>query len=98
MPGGEDVGELALVDEDGGLAFAHDEFCAVFDLVFETREAVDEGVGGTVREFDDVYKFVPHCRPEGHRRSFVVCLLRWMRRTGGELRLWVQRGKPGFAR
>ena len=63
--GGEDVGEFALVDKDGGLAFAHDEFGAVFDLVAVALEAVDEGVVGVVEPLDDVdelpFEFVPEC-------------------------------------
>jgi hypothetical protein len=52
-----DVGELALVDEGGHLALAHDELRAVLDLVLVALEAVGERVVGVVEPLDDVDQF-----------------------------------------
>ena len=50
----EDVGELALVDEDRGLPLAHGQLGAVLDLVAVALEAPDHRVAGVVGPFDDV--------------------------------------------
>ena len=55
MPGSKDVGDLALVDEDGRLALAHGQLGAVFDLVAMALEAVDQRVRARIVEpFDDI--------------------------------------------
>ena len=52
--GGEDVCQLAFVDKDRRLAFAHRQLGAVFDLVPLAFEAPDHGVAGVVGPVDDV--------------------------------------------
>jgi hypothetical protein len=57
IAGGEDVGESAAVDEDGGLRFAHDQPRAVLDLVVVTLEAMHHRVARRIEPFDDVDRF-----------------------------------------
>ena len=62
----EDVGDLALVHEDGRLAFAHGELGAVLDLVVVALEPVHDRVIGVVDPLHDVDKFATHFVPDVH--------------------------------
>ncbi len=66
-PGTEDVGELALVDEDRGLALAHGELGAVLDRVALALEAPDDGVAGVVGPVDDVDELAAQEIQDRHR-------------------------------
>ena len=66
-PGAEDVGELALVDEDRGLPLAHGELGAVLDRVALALEAPDDGVAGVVGPVDDVDELAAQEIEDRHR-------------------------------
>ena len=66
-PGAEDVGELALVDEDRGLPLAHGQLGAVLDRVALALEAPDDGVAGVVRPVDDVDELAAQEIQDRHR-------------------------------
>ena len=52
--GPEGIGQLAFMDENGGLAFANGQLGAVFDRVADGRIAPDHRVARIVRPFDDL--------------------------------------------
>ena len=64
--GREDVGDLPLVDEDGGLRLAHDELGAHLDLVLVAREPPDDGVPAVVEPLDDVDELALDLVPQSH--------------------------------
>ena len=67
--GGEDVGQLPLVDEDRGLAFAHGQLGAVLDLVALALEAPDHRVAGVVGPVDDVDELAGQEVEDAHARA-----------------------------
>ncbi len=58
-PGGEEVGRLALVDEQGDLVLAHDELGAHLDLLVVDREPPDQRIGRVVEPLDDLDELRP---------------------------------------
>ena len=66
-PGAEDVGELALVDEDRRLPLADGELGAVLDRVALALEAPDDGVAGVVGPVDDVDELAAQEIEDRHR-------------------------------
>ncbi len=58
-PGREEVGRLALVDEERDLVLAHDELGAHLDLLVVDRKAPDQRVGRIVEPLDDLDELRP---------------------------------------
>ena len=50
----EDIGNLALMDEDGRLSWADDQLGTPFDLVAVAREAPHQRMLAIVDPFDDI--------------------------------------------
>jgi len=56
-PRTEDVGDVALINEQRQLARPYDQLRAVLDLVLGSREAIEHRVAGFVQPIDDVDQF-----------------------------------------
>ena len=66
QPRPEHVGDLALMDEDGGLTFANGQLGAVFDGVAAAFKPPDHRVAGVVGPFDDVDELAREEIEQGH--------------------------------
>ena len=69
--GAEDVGDLALIDEDGDLGFAHHQLAAVLNFHAGHRETPGQRAVGVLRPLDDVYELFLDEIHQGHVDSWL---------------------------
>ena len=92
--GAEGVGDLALVDEDRGLALAHGELGAVLDGVALALEAPDDGVAGVVDPVDDVDELAAEEIEDRHGFSFSPSVRLSRKLVRDDRRIWPCQIRP----